>query len=76
MLPSIAVTASSDVFSLPENSTTFLPLATVSLLAFFSSFNASSLCSFLLAGTVSAISILLASINLEAFVQLVQPLRK
>ena len=34
---------------------------------------ASSACSFLLAGTVSDISIPLASKNLDAFVQVVQP---
>jgi len=73
VLPNIALTASSEVLSFPENSTTFLPFATVSLLAFFRSFNASSLWSFRLAGTVSEIAILLASINLEALVQLVQP---
>ena len=73
MFPNIALTASSEVLSVPENSTTFLPFATVSLLAFFSSFSASSLCSLRLAGTVSEMSILLASINLEALVQLVQP---
>ena len=73
VFPNMALTASSEVLSFPENSKIFLPLATVSLLAFFRSFNASSLWSLRLAGTVSETSILLASINLEAFVQLVQP---
>lgn len=58
------------------NSVTFLPLATISFEAPFSSAFASSACSFRLAGTVSDISMSFASRNLDARPQLVQPLRK
>lgn len=70
--PNIAATASS---LLSVKVVTFLPLATMSLLAPLSKSRASSDCSLRLAGIVSLISTLLASKNLDALVQLVQPLR-
>jgi hypothetical protein len=45
-------------------------------LALASNFFASGACSFLLAGMVSSMTILLASRNLDALVQEVHPLRK
>ena len=59
-----------------SNSTIFLPFMAINLLADFSMSFASAACSLLLADTVSAIAILLASKNLDALVQVVQPLRK
>lgn len=73
--PSMAATASLEMLDATENSLTFLPLATISLDAGFNSARASGSVSFLLAGVLSRISILLASRNLDALVQLVQPLR-
>jgi hypothetical protein len=73
--PSIAATASFETLFATGNSLIFLPLATISLVAGFSSARASGSVSFLLAGVLSRTSILLASRNLDARVQLVQPFR-
>ena len=73
--PSIASTASRLIRSFTENSLTFLPFATINLDTDLSSARASVACSLRLAGTASLISILFASKNLDAFVQVVQPLR-
>lgn len=59
----------------PSNSDSFLPLATTMRFASRISLRASLSPSLRLAGTVSAISMLRASRNLDALVQLVQPLR-
>ena len=74
--PSIDATASAGTFPSSENVFTFLPLATINVVASLSSVVASVFCSFRLAGTDSVILIPLASRNLEALEQLVQPLRK
>jgi len=58
------------------NSLTFFPFIAINLLALLNKFFASEACSFWLAETVSAMSMLLASKNLDARVQDVQPLRK
>ena len=73
--PSIASTASRLTRSFMENSLTFLPFATINLDTDLSSSRASDACSLRLAGMVSPTSILFASKNLDAFVQVVQPLR-
>jgi len=57
------------------NSSSFLPFATYSVAAAFAIAAASDLPSLRLAGTISRDSIFLASRNLDARVQLVQPLR-
>ena len=72
----MASTASVGMRLPTENVLTFLPLATMRVEAPCSSALASDLCSFRLAGTVSVTLIRLASRNLEARAQLVQPLRK
>ena len=74
--PSIDVTALAGTFPSTENVFTFLPLVTISVVTSLSSVVASVLCSFRLAGTDSVILMPLASRNLEALEQLVQPLRK
>ncbi|REJ74538.1 MAG: hypothetical protein DWQ30_21225 [Acidobacteria bacterium] len=61
--------------SLPFHSEIFLPLATTSRLAASASCWASSRPSLRLAGIVSRASMPRASRNLDALVQLVQPLR-
>ena len=76
VLPSMALSASSDALLPPANSITFLPLETTMVFALANNAAASSRCSLRLAGTVSEISILLASKNLDARVQLVHPPRK
>ena len=75
MGPSIASTASFLTFAPAGNSSSFFPFATISLLAAFASVEASLRPSFALALTSSLGSMPLASRNLEAFVQLVQPFR-
>lgn len=71
----MAATASLDTDFSTENSLSFLPFATYKVLADFNNFRASDSDSFLLAETVSFISMLLASKNLDALTQLVQPPR-
>ncbi len=73
--PSMAAIASLLTDLLTSNSLTFLPLDTCSVEAALSMARASVACSFRLAGTDSFISTSLASKNLEALVQVVQPLR-
>jgi hypothetical protein len=73
--PSMASMSSSSMGTATENSSTFLPLAATILVTVSSRFLASSACNFLLAGIGSTISILLASRNLDALSQLLQPLR-
>ena len=73
--PSMASTDSLSTRVAILNSLTFLPFATMSLDADLSNAFASAACSFLLAGVVSLIGMLLASRNLDARVQLVQPPR-
>ena len=73
--PSMASTASRLTRSFTTNSLTFLPFATISLDTDLSSPRASEACSLRLAGIDSLISILFASKNLDAFVQVVQPFR-
>ena len=73
--PNMAATESFDIFSRVSNSSTFLPFAAIKELAALSSALASFSCNFLLADTVSFIWIFLASKNLDAFVQVVQPPR-
>jgi hypothetical protein len=73
--PNIEATASSETPVLSENSLTFLPLSAINLLALASMASPSCACNFLLAGTFVLMSMLLASKNLDAFVQLVQPPR-
>ena len=74
--PSIDSTASLPTLDETSNSCTFLPFMATSLDASFSIALASDACSFLLAMTVSRISILLASKNLDALVQVVHPFLK
>jgi len=74
--PNMEAMASSLVLLPPLNVAIFLPLSAMSLLADCSKAFASSACNFLLAGTVSFISILRASKNLDALEQVVHPLRK
>ena len=74
--PRVAAMASSDTDFETEYSLTFLPLIAISLEAFSSSCRASSACNFLLAGTFSLMVISLASRNLDARLQLVQPFLK
>ncbi len=74
--PSIEAMASSVASLPPRNSLIFLPFKAISLLAELSSSFESAACSFLLAGMVSLISILRASKNLDALVQVVHPFRK
>jgi len=74
--PNIEATASSVASLPPLNSLIFLPFNVISLLAELSNSFESAACSFLLAGTVSLISILRASKNLDALVQVVHPFRK
>jgi hypothetical protein len=71
----MASTASFEAVSAPFHSLTFLPLATISFDASLAIAVASFLPSFWLAETVSFGSIELASRNLDARVQDVQPLR-
>ena len=71
----MAATASPETLPPTENLLIFFPLATIRVEASRSSALASASCSFRLAGTASVMSIRLASRNLEARVQLVQPLR-
>ena len=73
--PNMAATESFDIFSRVSNSSTFLPFAAIKEFAALSSALASFSCNFLLADTVSFIWIFLASKNLDAFVQVVQPPR-
>ena len=73
--PSIAVTASSVVFAPTSKWSTFLPFITTIFVEASAISLASSAWSFLFAETLSFTVISLASINLEALVQLVQPLR-
>lgn len=74
--PSMASIASSSTFVFKSNVDTFLPLATINLLACAASSAAESLPSFFDALTSSLGTILFASKNLADLVQLVQPLRK
>jgi hypothetical protein len=71
----MASTAALPLVSAPFHSSTFLPLATISFDAAFASAAASLRASLRLAGIVSAASMPLASRNLDALVQDVQPLR-
>ena len=71
--PNIAATAVFVTDLSTANSSSFFPLATISLVAALSSFRASVSDNFLLAETRSLTSMLLASKNLDAFTQLVQP---
>ena len=73
--PSIASTTAFGAFPPGANSVTFLPLETMTFEACFASAAASDRPSFLLAETISFGLIFLASRNLDAFVQDVQPLR-
>ena len=75
MGPSMAATMSAPAFPAGFHSATFLPLATKTLEAAFAMAAASDFPSFRLAETTSFGSIFLASRNLDARVQLVQPLR-
>ena len=74
--PSIASTASLPTLVETSNSCTFFPFMAISLVASFKSASASEACNFLLAMTVSRMSILLASKNLDALVQVVHPFLK
>lgn len=74
--PSIAATALAGGFPPTEKVVIFLPLATINVVIPLSNALASASCSLRLAGTVSVTLTLLASRNLEALEQLVQPLRK
>jgi hypothetical protein len=71
----MAATASAGAFPLVFHSSTFLPLATMTFDAALASAAASDLPSLRLAGTTSFASMPLASRNLDALVQDVQPLR-
>ena len=73
--PSMASMAAFEFFSADLNSLTFLPFETISFEAVFAMSEASFLPSFLFAETISFGSIPLASRNLDARVQDVQPLR-
>ena len=74
--PNIASIAESDGPPLVPNTVTFLPFAIINLLDFIAKFTASSRPNLREAGIVSLGSSPLASKNLAALVQLVQPLRK
>lgn len=74
--PNIAATQSSTVSVLGFNSVTFLPFIATRRVAPCNFSLASDACHLRLAGMVSPTSISLASKNLDALVQLVQPLRK
>lgn len=71
----MAPTASAETLPLTEKRSTFFPLATMRVEASANSALASISCNFLLAETVSAIRTRLASMNLAARAQLVQPFR-
>ena len=73
MGPNIDSIASKGKFFDVSYSVTFLPFIAISFVPVLSKSAASLACSFLLAGTVSDISIPLASKNLDALVQVVQP---
>lgn len=74
--PSMAANASVEGSDFRSNSAIFLPLSAISLLAFPIKVWQSADCSFLLAKAVSLMLILFASKNLDALVQVVQPLRR
>jgi hypothetical protein len=73
--PSIAETTADGALPPGLNTSSFFPFATITCEAAFASFAASVFPSLRLAGTTSLGSIPCASRNLDAFVQLVQPLR-
>jgi len=74
--PSMAASASVELSDFRSNSAIFLPFNAISLLALSIKVWQSVDCNFLLAKAVSLMLMLFASKNLDALVQVVQPLRR